>query len=276
MNLFKFYRLDFCLRNLGLGLIGIFSLDKIPSIWLAALSLFQILLIQMSSFSMNNYFDYKAWKEDNYIGFLLNQGFGESLIIVLTLLPLAVLAFTIPFSNAFFVILVLYTVLFFIYQSPLGRLKNHYFSSIVINSLCLGSILYIYPYLFLSGKISMIAGVFSIIFFLYLGFHEVIHQIAHFGKDRLYSLPKVIGIRKTIMVAELFLLAAILTAIFALYVDPRKYFCFSGTIVFSLLRLYKLRKLPQIKTSFEALRNRKDKFYSFQEGVYYLLFLIWR
>lgn len=276
MNLFKFYRLDFCIRNLGLGIIAIFSLEFIPNIFLLILAIFQILLVQMHSFSFNNYLDCKVWNEENYICVLLKRGLNEKITFFLMLLPLLLLVSTVPFSDVNFLILILYIVLFALYQLPKTRIifKNNYLPSIIINSLCLGTILYIYPYLFLAKHITLTAIIFSIIFFFYLGFHEIVHQIAHLGKDKIYSLPKAIGINGSIKIGMLFLIIAMVAAVYALIINPFKYFFFSGTILFSSLRLYKLSKLEDKQEIFVSLRNRKDKFYTVQEGMYYIIFLI--
>ncbi|MBM3712285.1 MAG: hypothetical protein FJW56_02425, partial [Actinobacteria bacterium] len=190
---------------MGIAVIAIASLGSMPNMFYVGLILFQLLLIQMNSFSMNNYFDYKAWKEKNYIGKLLKSGFNECLLIFLTLVPLVVMIFTIPFSNSYIWILLAYIILFFLYQAQPFRLKNNWFASIILNSLCLGLILYIYPYLFLADGLTLTAIIFSIIFFFYLSFHEVVHQIAHIGRDKIHSLPDAIGIRKSVNVAEMFL-----------------------------------------------------------------------
>lgn len=275
MNLFKFYRLDFCIRNLGLGIIAIFSLEFIPQVSKTILALLQILLIQMHSFSMNNYLDGKIWKEKNYTYELISKGMNENFLFFLMVLPLLLLFLTIPFSNRYFFILLAYIILFALYQLPImrGLFKSHYLPSIIINSLCLGTILYIYPYLFLAKQLTLTATAFSIVFFFYLAFHEVVHQIAHLGRDEVHSLPKVIGIEGSVRVGMLFLVIAMGPALFAIVIDPIKYFFFTGTILFSGFRIYKLKKIKPIQENFIKLRSRKDKFYSFQEGLYYIIFL---
>lgn len=223
---------------------------------------------------MNDYFDFKVWHENNYIGELLKSGFNKNHIVYLCIIPISLLCITMYFSNKYFLILITYIILFYLYQASPCRLKNHYFYSIVINSLCLGTIPYIYPYLYLRGSYSFIAIIFSVIFFFYLAFHEIIHQIAHLDRDKIYSLPKAIGIEKTVKIAVLFLIGSSLFALLGLVVAPIKNLFFSGTIIFSLFRIRKILRIPLLKEKFKEIRNRRDKFYSFQEGIYYSLFLL--
>jgi 4-hydroxybenzoate polyprenyltransferase len=275
MNIAKFYRLDFCFRNLGLGIIALFSLEHIPRFPQASLAILQILLVQMHSFSSNNYFDATQWGELNYINDLLQQGVNRTVLLFLTLMPLFVLILTIPFSNRWFVLLAAYLVLFALYHLPAARkiFKEHYLPSIVINSLCLGTILYLYPYLFLARGITMHAIAFSIIFFLYLAFHEIVHQIAHLGQDKIYSLPQAIGIQGAATASVCFLWAAALVAAYMLAINPAQHFVFAATIIFCLFRVYRLRRLSPTQDVFKKIRNRKDKFYSLQEGVCYIILL---
>jgi hypothetical protein len=273
MNFFKFYRLDFCIRNLGISVIAIASLGFMPNPFYIVLTLLQLLLIQMNSFSMNNYFDYKIWKEGNYIGRLLKSGFNEKLLVFLTFMPLLILCFTIPFSNGYMWILFAYIILFILYHAPNFRLKNSWILSIIINSICSGLILYIYPYMFLSNGLNLTGIVFSTIFFFYMAFHEVIHQIAHLKKDKIYSLPQSIGIKNTINVARIFLFIPMILALIPLIVDPIRYFFFSGTLIFCSIRLYKLSHVKPRVQEFQKIRGSFDKFYSFQEAIYYLVFL---
>lgn len=272
-RLFRFYRMDFCIRNLGLGIIALLSLDSLPKPASAVVVLLQLLLIQMHSFSMNDYFDFKVWGEENYIGVLLRDGMNEKTAVILTILPLLMIGLTAFFNSSYLWLLAVYAALFFFYQAPFARLKDNYLLSILVNSLCLGLILYVFPFLSLAKGFTLTAGVFSVIFFFYLAFHEVIHQIAHFGRDKIYSLPRAIGIKKSVRVAEAFLIIPLFAALIAVAINPFRYFFFTGTIIFSSLRAYVLQKTEPIQENFIKLRERNDKFYSFQEGLYYLFFL---
>lgn len=278
MDIYKFYRLEFSVRNLGIGLIAVFSVlvkGYIPSASLAGLSILHILLVQMHSFSMNHYFDWKVWDEDNYVAKLIEEGFSEKKVLFLTILPLILLSLTILlFPSKYIWLLVLYIILFFLYQAPGLRLKNHYLSSIILNALCLGWVLYAYPYLFLTGSLDLIFITFSVIFFFYMSFHEVIHQVAHLERDDIYSLPEASSIETTRIVAAAFLLIPIIFAIYTLFVDWSKYFFFTGTILFSTLRLYKLFTVDLKIGEFQNLRNRWDKLYSAHEAIYYVFFIL--
>lgn len=276
-NLFKFYRLDFCFRNLGLGAIGIFSSEQIFNVKLSLLALVNILLIQMHSFSANDLFDFKTFGEENYIMGLKKRGISLKLCLFLTLLPLIFLIVTISVYKAYSYILFLYIFLFYLYQTPPFRLKNNYLLSIIINAVCLGAILFLYPYLLLTNKLNPLGVFFTVLFFCYLAFHELIHQIAHLGRDKICSLPSKIGIARTIDIARCFLVISILTGIWGLIFVPVRKIIFIIPIIFSAMRLYKLSKISAVQENFINLRNRWDKFYTFQEGLLYIILLtLWK
>jgi len=276
-SLYKFYRLDFCFRNLGLGIIGIFSSGPTFDVKLSLLALVNILLIQMHSFSANDLFDSKAFGEKNYITELKKTGVSVKLCLFLTLLPLIFLIATVLIYKAYSYILILYIFLFYLYQTPPFRLKNNYLFSIAINAACLGAILFLYPYLLLANKLNPLGVFFTILFFFYLAFHELIHQIAHLGRDKICSLPSKIGIDKTVDIARCFLVIAISTGIWGLIFVPAGKIIFIVPVVFSAMRLYKLSKIPAVQENFIKLRNRWDKFYTLQEGLTYLILLkLWK
>lgn len=272
MNLFEFYRVDVWIRNLGITLVAIFTLDFIPNIFYALITLVQILLIQAYSFPMNNYFDYKVRGERNYIGEQLKYGVDEKLVLFLCLLPLLLLLPTLLFLNKFLILLIFYIVFFFLYDFSGFRLKNHYLPSILINSFCLGLIPYAYPYLSLTNEISVKGIIFSLIFFCYMAFHEVVHQIAHMRMDKIKSLPQVVGIKKSVEISKLFLLIPIILSLLAIYLDPVRNSIFIVTILFSTVRIFKLSRIKFNIKTFQGIRNRWDKFYSFHEGVLYIFY----
>ena len=272
MNLWKFYRMEFSVRNLGISILSLFSvlavkgtLDILP----AAIFIFQLLLVQMNSFSMNDYFDYRVWDEDNYIHRLVeNENWSHRKVLLFTVLPLIVLAATVPFSNVFFWILPAYTLLFYLYQGPGIRLKNNFVWSIILNSVCLGTILYIYPYLALAGIPSPVFWVFAATFTFYMAFHELVHQIAHMEKDRIHSMPERTSISTTVKLAEVFMAVPLLSALILFLKSPSEYVYLLGVVIFSAVRIYRVSETPETVESFQDIRNRWDKFYSFQEAIF--------
>lgn len=179
MDLFKFYRFDVWIRNLGIPLVGVLSLSNIPNSWIVLVPLLQLFLLQSYSFSMNSYEDCRFRKEKNYIGELLKAGFNEKIIIFLCIVPLLLLALSIIYYGGNFLLPIAYIVLFFLYDSPHVRLKKNWILSIIINSVCLAVILYLYSYMFFSSTFTVLAITFSLVFFFYMAFHEMIHQMAH-------------------------------------------------------------------------------------------------
>lgn len=274
MDFYSFYRLDFCIRNLGISLIGIFSGIYVTGsydIFLLSIILLQLILVQMNSFSMNHYFDYKEWNEDNYIKNIFNTEVSELKIIFFIFLPLVFLAATTFLISDYISLLVLYILSFLVYQMPKVRLKKHYFSSIILNSLCLGWILYAYPYLIIVDEINLVFIIFSVIFFCYMAFHEVVHQIAHNDKDMIFSVLDRFGLVKSKRIAIFFLLIPIIVSIYGLYIDLYNHVYFLISIIFSIYRINKLISYSLSKKLFSNIRNSWHKFYSFHEGLVYLI-----
>lgn len=270
MKLLKIYRIKTWFKNIGVSLIGLLSLDNIPKPeYTIIIPISHTFLIQMHSFSMNDYFDFKLQDEKNHVGKLILKGKNEKLIIFLLILPLLFILPTLQYTKNIFSIFLLLTYIFtfFIYQSPFFRLKRYYLPSIIINALCLGTILYIYPYLFFSTIINCKVIIFSLIFFTYVAFQEIIHQIAHLKKDLTISLPKIIGKKRSLSVCKNLLWLQIIIALQGTFTSTP---IFIGTIFFTLLRIKKLNEISLKKTNFEELRN---KLYGIHEGLYYLITL---
>ena len=274
IEFYNFYRLDFCLRNLGIGIIGILSLRGWPPLFYSAVTIFQILLVQMFSFSTNNIFDYEAWDEENHSGTLMEHGWAKKTVLVYSSIPLFFLFFTFFVTGAVSWLLILYLVLFHLYQAPGIRLKNHYISSIIINAVCLGSLLYIYPFIAISREMNSLAWGFTLIFGIYLVFHEILHQVAHLGRDIIISLPQVKGIPRSYfwMKVTLAVNAAVALA-FALY-DIKHNNVFLITFIFSILRIFILNKEIPSQENALKLRLSRDKFYTLQECLIYAVILI--
>lgn len=274
MNLLKFYRIASWIRNLGISIIALAAGGVTKNPFSSFLALLHVSLIQMHSFSMNDYFDHKICGEKNYIGYLLkSRNFSEKKIVALTILPLIFLSFTLLISFSIYTfLLVLYVVIFFFYQSPLARLKRYWYHSIWINSFCLGTILFLYPYLLLTKEFDSKSLVFSIIFFFYMAFHEVIHQIAHYPEERI--LPRKIGIEGGIKLACLFHSIPIFVSTIAIIANPIENCIFIGTPFFSIFRIYKILRVKKDYETFKKIKASWHKFYSFPEGIYYLIFIL--
>lgn len=277
LNPVKFYRLEFIVRNLGISTIAIavvLSLGFDPSILEIVISISVPFLIQLHSWPMNNYFDYLVWGEENYIGELIEGGWKKPVILSLCFMPFVFLGPIIWIYPEFSWIPLLYIVIFTLYQAPGFRLKDDYILSIIMNSLGLGWVLFAYPYLFLTHSIDLIFITLSIIFFFYMAFHEVVHQIAHQDKDDIYSLVDAVGISGSVFIANVFLVIPIIFATVTLLVDPVRYLFITGVLIFSTYRIYRLSGMDYNKKNFQKIRNRWDKFYSFQEAAYIIIILV--
>jgi 4-hydroxybenzoate polyprenyltransferase len=272
-DLKKFYKVNTWIKNLGIGIVGILSATLNPNLFYSLLILLQLSLLQMHSFSMNDYFDFKVWKERNYIGELIRKKkIKENIAIFLTLLPLVFLSFILFFlKSPYSFFPALYVFIFFLYQSSFFRFKNHWISYLILTPTGLGIILYLYPHLFFSNSLTDKSIVFSIIFFSYVAFHEMIHMIAHMQKDKIRTLPHVIGRKRTLEFSLIFLIIPSIVAIIVLLFNPLANLIFIGTLFFSILRILKIKSLDINKTNFEEIRN---KFYGVHEGIYYITFLL--
>ncbi len=270
-HFFSLYRLDFVLRDQGLVVVAILAARKPDSVLNGLVVLIMHILVQMHSFSANDLQDHLAWDEANALGhFHARYGLIVSQILVhLPLLPLAVLALISPHPAHF--LLLLYILLFAGYQMQPFRWKHHYVPSLFINALCLGTIPFLHPYLVLRNDLDLAGALFSVLFFCYLAFHEVVHQLAHWGEDDIVSLPSALGLRGAGRTSLAFLLAALGFAISGLLLVPGHRWAFFVAIGFTLLRLLLVARADWSKAYFAGLRASWHKSYSLHEGGCYVV-----
>ncbi len=276
-NPYKFYRLDFSIRNLGISVLAITATvfyHGSPGILESIIPLMHLLLIQMNSFSMNDFYDFKVWDEENYSKKLFEKGFGKKKILFLTVLPLIITALTITQLKPVLLLLPTYFLLFLLYQHPSTRLKNNCYWSIFLNSVCLGTILFAYPYFYLTNTVTPVFIALTATFTLYLAFHEVVHQIAHMKKDRINSLPEKKGISYASTFGKVFLLISIIVNLIVFSLNPSQHAILIIPASFTVYRLLKLRGLQPKITNYQKIRSRWDKFYSFQEAGAFILFAL--
>ncbi len=269
MNPVKFYRLDTWYKNMGMALIGVFSAGvSLDNAFAAAIGFLQVFLVQLHSFSMNDYYDHLRWGEETYVGKLLSEGWDLWQLRFLMLAPLALALMFYPVSQEFTLLLVLYSLLFYLYQGPM-RLKRHWAFSIPLNAIPLGLIIYLHPYLVTAGSLGATGLFFSILFTFYLAFYEIAHQIEHQEEEReVFSLIDQIGVKNSLIVATLFLIVPVVTGIFLawstgvwqLYLIPAFFF---------IIRVLQLHRIED----YGRIRKSRHKFYAAHEGIYYLIIL---
>jgi len=271
MNLLKFYAPDQWIRNLGMPLIAILTLGFLPNLFYAAIIMLQLAFLQAFSFAINNYYDAKIRKEKNYLGILLKTQSSYK-ILFLCILPLILIALTSFISHGNIVFLLLYLFIYdFLYEVPPFRLKKSSFFSILASPLCLVALMYLYAYLAFTNTFSIKSIAFLVIFFFYMVFHELIHQMAHSKKEKI--LPKSLGINGGIKVVQAIISMLMIFSTVIILLNPASNYIFIITIAFSTFRIYKLFRVKPIPTSFEKIKYSWHKFYSVQEGIIYAVLL---
>jgi 4-hydroxybenzoate polyprenyltransferase len=258
---------------LGIPLITLFLIEKIY-FFNGLFLLIPIALTFAYSFVINDYFDHIIFKEKNYLKNIV-KSLGKKKTLFLSILPLAGIFVFFAFFSSFLPTALLGTIIIFytLYSVPPFQLKRNYIFSLVINSLSIG----VLPFLFVLSFYGIYpeqALAFSILFFIYIFFHEIIHQISHFKNDKrngIKSLPAVYGLKSSILVAKTSLITSVLVGTFFILINPSSNFIFIITVLFSLYRLLRLSKLPLDYQRFSLLRNR---FYGIQEGITYLIVIL--
>jgi 4-hydroxybenzoate polyprenyltransferase len=270
IDFFKLYDIKKWVKYLGIPLIAFLCLNPTDfDLSLFVIILFQLILLFAWSFAINDYFDAIIRREKNYINKLLKL-YHPRKILILCILPLIFLflSFLIHSKNSVF--LLLYIFLYdLLYEFPPFRLKRNFLYSIIVCSISTGMFPFLYTYLSFSSTFSLKALVFLFIFFFYTGFHEILHQMAHFKKERV--LPKSIGLKGAIKIAQFFLLMPAVISTITLLLEFSQSSVFLITPIFSLLRIYKLSKMPLKPEKIEKMR---DKFYFIYEGIIYVSFLV--
>jgi len=272
MNLIKFYNVNGWIRNLGIPLIAILNLGFFPNPLYVVVVLLQLTFLQAWSFSINDYFDAKIRREKNYIARVLKI-YSSHKVLFLCVLPLIFLISTFFIFHGNIILLLLYIFLYdFLYEFPPFRLKRSSFFSILTSPICLVLLPYLYAYLSFTSVFSIKAIMFLLILFFYMAFHEIIHQIAHSRKEKI--LPKRLGIKDGIKVAQFLLLIPLFASIVAIALDLSQNLVFIITIIFSTFRIYKILKAEPKPIVFERIKNSWHKFYSVHEGILYVVLLI--
>jgi len=271
IDLFKFYQFKKWYRFIGIYLIGAFSSPALDPL-VATVAVIQLFLVQMHSFSMNNYYDNKFWGEENYIREVLGN-FDKSLVYAGMFLPLAAALALFPFTGNVTVLLLVYAFLFYLYQGP-ARLKDNWFTNITINAFCMGSLLFIYPFLAQSASVTPLFVFFSTLFFCYISFFEIVHQYDHYKEEENLTIIEGLGLESSVKIS------IILVTIIPLFIGLGA--LQSGLnpiilLVFILFGLFKFIRFIQILNEPEKLlfaRESWHKFYSVFEGITYLIALI--
>jgi 4-hydroxybenzoate polyprenyltransferase len=274
LNLYKFYRVRDWIKNLGIVLIGTLFSGNFN--WFNALLIGAAVSCTLAhTFSINDFYDFELASEKNYLGKkIIRKKVSKNKTILFSFIPLFLLFLLSLFlSLTIFLLLFLFLILADVYSCPPFRLKNNWVLSLIINSFCLGTILFFVGYFSMTTIITTKAIYFSLIFFSYILFSTLIHQLDHLKKDikaRVKSFPNLFGIRKTIFFLLIIEVLVIIFSFFLFIMDFHQNFIFVGTFIFNIFRILKIQRLSVKKISFSILRK---EVYGIYEGLFYVIFL---
>ncbi|MDY6769494.1 MAG: UbiA family prenyltransferase [Candidatus Nanohaloarchaea archaeon] len=270
MNLARFYRVPRWYHNMGMAVIGVLAAGVSRATLLpAAVGVLQVFLVQLHSFSMNDYYDHLFWGEDTYVGQLLAAGRSTWTLRGLMLAPLLAAVALYPVSGVYTVLIVLYAALFYLYQGP-ARLKRHWAFSIPLNAVPLGLIVFLHPYLVTAGGLGTRGIFFGVLFTCYMAFYEVAHQVEHQDvEDAVHSIVDAVGVERTLQLGAVFLAVPVATGIALALRSPLSPALAGIAAVFLVLRLHRLRTV----TDYAVIRRSWHKFYAAHEGLAYVAVL---
>lgn len=273
----RFYRVKDWIKNLGIPLIGFLTAS-----WLNAnllLIVFATSLILSYAYSINNLFDFLINGEKNYIYYLSKKGVSEKKSALLCFLPFLIF-FLINFYLPIWASIIGFScfTLSSLYSFPKVRLKNYWLPSLLVNSVGLGILLFLFGFFFGSTTISMQSIIFMIILFIHILSLDILHQIAHRKIDKKFGIktfPQVFGIRKSLRCIIYLQLIVIFVCLITFLYSLLKYSIFLGSILFSFLKIRRILKCLRsiYKIDYNVLRN---KMYGMWEGIFYVVFLLMR
>ncbi|MFB6199663.1 MAG: UbiA family prenyltransferase [Candidatus Nanohaloarchaea archaeon] len=270
MDLLKFYRIRDWYHNMGMAVIGVLAAGvSRETLVPAAAGLLQVFLVQLHSFSMNNYYDAKYWEEDNYVRKMLEGGLERWKAYLIGHLPLLLALLFFPVSGTYTLLLLAYAALFYLYQGP-PRLKTHWAVSILLNSVPLGLIVFLHPYLVTAGSLKPLGVFFSVLFTFYMAFYEIAHQLEHQGEEDFYSIVDRFGEVNSIRLAAFFLVIPSFAGVYFTVQSPGLNTVYLVPVFFLALRLVTLYRMED----YGRIRRSWHKFYAAPEGGFYLLILL--
>jgi len=191
-----------------------------------------------------------------------------------SLLPALAAVFISFFVSVKIVLIVVsFITLFSLYSMKPIRLKRYWFFSLPINTICLGVLLFLLGYFFVSNDINLISLTFLTIYSSFIFSSEIIHQIAHKKDDEkegISSFPIVFGVKTSLKLVQFIQLALMTFVGYLIIIDIKTNFIFIPAIIFSFLRVIKIRSLSLRTTNFSKLR---ENIYGVHEGLAYVLIL---
>jgi len=253
--LIQFYRFKDWYKSIGIFILGLtLKLDVFSLV-----SLIIPVSIAAHTFSINNYFDYFIKGEKNVVKNLVKK-YDKRVLFSLCILPLFPL-FLYPYPNLRVILLVILIIIFAdSYSCPQTRFKENGIFGLIMSSIC-GALFFLIGYFHNNEFLTQESIFLSIVFFNYLLISEVIHQLSD-PSEKLNSLPKILGFKRTKKIAKFIVLMACFIAICFLFFSYPLYP--SVSLVFSLVRFIRLSKTKNYKWL-------RDHLYGLHEGISYLI-----
>ncbi|MEM5832120.1 MAG: UbiA family prenyltransferase [Candidatus Aenigmatarchaeota archaeon] len=266
-HLIEFYRIKDWFKILGYPLIGLLLANSDIEIFIVNIIISALGLAYC--FSINDYWDHLKEGEKNYVGKIIEtQGKKKVLFACFfpffLCLPLLLLIKSYPL-----IIFLCFMLLASIYSMPPIRLRNKPILDLIMNSLMFPCL---FAFSFFDSFNSLTTFIFFFINFIYYFFvSELIHQMAHYKKDKSCGRTTtliLLGKKKTLYFLKIVPIFPLLFSSYFLFSLDIEIITFAMiSIVTNLMRIKKFKKLT-LKTDFCELRT---KIYGLEEGISYFL-----
>ncbi len=236
------------------------SLGKLPNITILLLSLITPIFISMASFAINDYFDVDVDKLNKKNRPLVTGELSKSSAVYITIICLIIGVMASFFINEYaFFIAIIFGVLAMLYSYKLKEL-------FLLGNLYIGFSMAI-PFIYGNFVVSNILGfniviVSSMIFISGVAreIHGTIRDYEGDRKRKVLSLPHLIGIIPSAIVAAILYFVAIATSIF-IFFNVKPFY----NIIYLLLIL--ITDLILLYISFGYIIKKDKKFYSFSRNI---------
>lgn len=269
MRYLSIYRVRDWYRNMGIAVVGVLAASPGEGAAVhVAVALLQVFLVQVHSFTMNDYYDALYWGEDNDIRAALDSGVRRRTVLLLGHLPLVGVLAGAVFTGPVTFLLAGYVVLFYVYQGPL-RWKRNWALSILLNATGLGLIIFLHPYVATAPVITPSGVYLALLFTAYMAAFEVLHQMEHQDADSIFSIVDRFGTEGGRILTAVFLAVPAIAGLVLIVLEPTSWPVAVAAPVLAPLRIYDLWTCADPG----SLRPRWHKLYTLPEGVYYVVVL---
>jgi len=270
----ELYRVKNWVKSLGICILGLsalnFAIASNPYMFLLGLA--QTFLLFSFLYSLDDFNDYIVEGEKNFIGDLIkNSRISKKPAFALCILPLllSIYIMVVNFSTNYFIFYIIFVVFSFLYSMPKVRLGDIPIVDAICNIIFF-SCIFLLSYFFVNTIMTTKAYFFLIWISIYIFSLEILHQLAHFNKDKI-STVKVLGRGKSLAVLKTSFFVSILIGIFFFIMAPELRVFSIVMSVFGSIRFLYVSKMNE-KTHFEKFRNKMGGI--LEGGIYFALLAI--